>query len=132
MTPSEHWPGVAPGTRGILNALSPKYCGWSALVDLEPKPPVLWTHGGADIVVADGSPWEMGTVGSLGAVPGWPGPDAFPPQPMVAQIRAVLERYRAAGGRVEMQMFEASGHFPPIDAAARWSATFFGFLESVA
>jgi pimeloyl-ACP methyl ester carboxylesterase len=132
MTPSEHWPGVAPGTRGILNALSPKYCDWSALVDLEPKPPVLWTHGSADIVVADGSPWEMGTVGSLGAVPGWPGADAFPPQPMVAQIRAVLERYRAAGGRVEIEMFEGSGHFPPIDAAERWSSTFFGFLESVA
>src|SRR5690349_20686683 len=32
---SEHWPGVAPGTRGILNALSPKYCNWAALVDLE-------------------------------------------------------------------------------------------------
>jgi hypothetical protein len=58
--------------------------------------------------------------------------DAFPPQPMVAQIRAVLERYRAAGGRVEMEMFADSGHFPPIDAAERWSATFFGFLESVA
>ena len=131
-TPSEHWPGVAPGTRGILNALSPKYCNWSALVDLDPKPPVLWTHGSADIVVADGSPWEMGTVGSLGAVPGWPGADAFPPQPMVAQIRAVLERYRAAGGRVEMQMFDGSGHFPALDAAERWRATFFGFLESVA
>lgn len=25
-TPSDNWPGVAPGTRGILNALSPKYC----------------------------------------------------------------------------------------------------------
>jgi pimeloyl-ACP methyl ester carboxylesterase len=128
--PSEHWPGVAPGTRGILNALSPKYCNWAAIVELEPKPPVLWTHGTADIVVADGSPWEMGTLGSLGLVPGWP--EAFAPQPMVAQIRAVLERYAAAGGRVETELFEGSGHFPPIDAAERWSARFFGFLESVA
>jgi pimeloyl-ACP methyl ester carboxylesterase len=132
MTPSEHWPGVAPGTRGILNALSPKYCNWSAIVGLAHKPPVLWTHGTADIVVADGSPWEMGTLGSLGVVPGWPGRDAFPPQPMVAQIRAVLERYREAGGRVEMELFEGSGHFPPLDAAERWGATFFGFLETVA
>ena len=45
MTPSENWPGVAPGTRGILNALSPKYCNWSGIVDLDPKPPILWTHG---------------------------------------------------------------------------------------
>src|SRR3954454_12265794 len=123
---SEHWPGIAPGTRGILNALSPKYTNWAALVDLEPKPPVLWTHGTADIVVADGSPWEMGTLGQLGAVPGWPGEATFPPQPMVAQIRGLLERYAAAGGRVETELFEGSGHFPPIDAAERWSPCFFG------
>ena len=71
-TTSPNWPGVAPGTRGILNALSPKYCNWAGIVDLDPKPPILWTHGAQDIVVADGSPWEMGTLGSLGAVPGWP------------------------------------------------------------
>jgi hypothetical protein len=50
---------------------------------------------------------------------------------MVAQIRAVLERYAAAGGRVEMSLYEGSGHFPPIDARERWSAQFFGFLESL-
>jgi len=125
-----NWPGVAPGTRGILNALSPRYCRWDSIVRLAPKPPVLWTHGGRDIVVADGSPWEMGTLGSLGAVPDWPGPEAFPPQPMVAQIRSVLERYREAGGRVVTEIFEDSGHAPFLDSAARWSAVFFGFLES--
>jgi pimeloyl-ACP methyl ester carboxylesterase len=123
---SEHWPGVAPGTRGILNALSPRYCNWAGIVALDPKPPILWTHGAQDIVVADGSPWEMGTLGSLGVVPGWP--ESFTPQPMVAQIRAVLERY---DGRVEIEIFEESGHFPPIDARERWSERFFGFLESV-
>ena len=128
LTPSPNWPGVAPGTRGILNALSPKYCNWAGIVELEPKPPILWTHGSADIVVADGSAWEMGTLGKMGAVPGWPGEDAFPPQPMVTQIRTVLERYRDAGGRVTMEMFEGSGHCPAIDAAARWSALFFDFL----
>src|SRR3954453_13560561 len=131
MTFSANWPGVAPGTRGILNALSPKYCNWAGLVDLEPKPPVLWTHGTADIVVADGSPWEMGLLGQLGMVPGWPGADVFPPPPMVAQIRGLLERYAAAGARVETELFEGSGHCPAIDAAERWSARFFGFLESV-
>jgi pimeloyl-ACP methyl ester carboxylesterase len=128
-TPSPNWPGVAPGTRGILNALSPKYCNWAGIVELAPKPPVLWTHGSADIVVADGSAWELGTLGKMGAVPGWPGEDVFPPQPMVSQIRTVLERYRDAGGRVTMEIFEGSGHCPAIDAAARWSALFFGFLE---
>ena len=83
------------------------------------------------IVVADGSPWEMGQLGALGAVPGWPGEESFPPQPMVSQIRAVLEEYAARGGRADMHVFEGSGHFPPIDAAERWRATFFEFLSSV-
>ena len=127
-TPSSNWPTIAPGTRGILNALSPKYCNWSGIVDLNPKPPVLWTHGTVDIVVADGSAWEMGTLGKMGAVPGWPGEDVFPPQLMVTQIRNTLEKYRKAGGRVTTEMFEGSGHGPIFDAAERWSATFFKFL----
>jgi pimeloyl-ACP methyl ester carboxylesterase len=130
-TPSPNWPGIAPGTRGILNALSGKYCNWAGIVDIEPKPPILWTHGTADIVVADQSAWEMGTLGKLGVVPGWPGEDVFPPQPMVAQIRNVLERYRDAGGRVQIEMFDGSGHGPLFDAAERWSEVFFGFLASV-
>jgi pimeloyl-ACP methyl ester carboxylesterase len=129
--PSDNWPGTAPGTRGILNALSPKYCDWSWLPTLPDKPPVLWTHGGADIVVADGSALELGTLGASGAVPGWPGADAFPPQPMVSQIRDVLEAYRAAGGRVEIELFEDSGHGPHVDAAERWSATLFAFLDAL-
>jgi pimeloyl-ACP methyl ester carboxylesterase len=130
-TPSENWPTVAPGTRGILNALSPRHCDWSGIVGLDEKPPILWTHGTADIVVADGAAWEIGTLGKMGAVPGWPGEEVFPPQPMVTQIRTVLEAYREAGGRVEIEMFDGSGHFPPIDAAERWRTVFFAFLASV-
>ena len=130
LTPSQNWPGIAPGTRGILNALSGKYCNWSGIVGINPKPPILWTHGSADIVVADGSAWEMGTLGKMGYVPGWPGEEVFPPQPMVSQIRMVLERYRAAGGRAQMEMLEGSGHGPHVDAAERWSALFFAFLQS--
>ena len=120
---SEHWPGVAPGTRGILNALSPKYCNWAGIVDLDPKPPILWTHGAQDIVVADGSPWEMGTLGSLGAVPGWPGADVFPPQPMVTQIRDVLDRVRGARRAVRdddlrgVRPLPAAGRARALDAA---------------
>lgn len=130
-TPSANWPGIAPGTRGILNALSGKYCSWADIVDLEPKPPVLWTHGTADIVVADGSAWEMGTLGKLGYVPGWPGEDVFPPQPMVTQIRQVLDEYARRGGRVHVEMFEGSGHGPIFDQAERWRKLFFEFLASV-
>jgi len=128
MTPSEHWPGVAPGTRGILNALSPKYCDWTGLLDVDPKPPVLWTHGTADLVVADGSPFEIGFLGQQGLVPGWPGEAVFPAQAMISEIREFLGRY---DGRVETEFFEGSGHAPFIDAAERWSERFFAFLASV-
>lgn len=127
---SEHWPGFAPGTRGILNALSGKYCDWSGIVDIDPKPPILWVHGSADIVIADGSPSEMGTLGSIGVVPGWPGAEEFPPQLMVSQIRDVLDRYRDRGGRVDAEWFEGSGHGPVFDAADRFREVFFEFLAS--
>lgn len=129
--PSENWPGMAPGTRGILNALSGKYCHWADIVSLAPKPPILWTHGTADIVVADGSAWEMGTLGKLGYVPGWPGDEVYAPQPMVSQIRNVLEEYRSKGGKVHIEMFEGSGHGPVMDAADRWGKLFFDFVASV-
>lgn len=125
MTPSEHWPGIAPGTRGILNALSPKYCDWTGVLDLDPKPPILWTYGSEDVVISDASAWDVGTLGQAGHVPGWPGEDAHPPQPMIAQTAALLERY----GNARVERFEASGHFPPIDAVERWSEVFFGFLS---
>ena len=128
MVPSPNWPGMAPGTRGILNALSGKYCHWADIVELSPKPPILWTHGRLDIVVADGSAWEMGTLGKLGVVPGWPGDEVYAPQPMVSQIRNVLEDYRARGGSVEIEFFEGSGHGPVMDAADRWSRLFFDFV----
>lgn len=128
-SPSDHWPGTAPGTRGILNALSPKHCNWSGLVDVEPRPPVLWVRGDADVVVADGSLFEMGTLGAAGHVPGWPGADAFPPQAMVRQTSDVLERYRAAGGQVQVEVLEGSGHGPFIDAHDRFAELLFGFLD---
>jgi len=130
-TASENWPGFAPGTSGILNALSPRYCRWDDIVDLDPKPPVLWTHGALDLVVADGSPLEMGTLGASGAVPGWPGADVYPPQQMVTQIRSVLERYAEAGGAVRVEIIEGSGHGPHLDAAPRWLAIFREFLTTI-
>lgn len=128
---SANWPGFRPGARGILNALSPKYCRWDAIVDLDPKPPLLWTHGERDLIVADGSMLEFGTLGAAGVVPGWPGRDAFPPQPMVSQIRDVLGRYAAGGGRVRTEMFAGSGHGPHVDAEDRWLAVFLDFLGGV-
>ena len=131
MAASANWPGLAPGDHGILNALSPKYTDWSGIVDLTPKPPVLWTHGTADQVINDGSPLDLATLGQMGVVPGWPGADVIPPQPMLTQIRDVLTTYREKGGRVEMEMFEGSGHFPVADSFERWRKLYFDFLASV-
>src|SRR5690606_2844228 len=81
---SPHWPGMAPGAQGVLNALSPKYCNLRALVDIDPKPPILWVRGDSDQIVSDTSLFDFAYLGQLGAVPGWPGADLYPPQPMIA------------------------------------------------
>ena len=91
---------------------------------------MLWTHGAADLVVADGSRLDFGTLGAAGEVPGWPGQDVFPPQKMITQIRELLERYAAAGGRVRTEMFDGCGHGPHFDARDRWLAVFTSFLTS--
>jgi hypothetical protein len=94
MATSPNWPGVAPGSRGVNNALSPKYCDLSGFAAIDPKPPVLWIRGPDDQVVSDTSTFDFGHLGKLGVVPGWPGDGVYPPQPMLAQ-RAAL----AAGRR---------------------------------
>src|SRR5579864_4328862 len=79
-TASENWPGVAPAPGGVNNALSPKWCNTAAFGDLANPAPLLWIHGDQDQVVSDASFFDFGYLGKLGAVPGWPGDDVFPPQ----------------------------------------------------
>ncbi len=98
LSASENWPNVAPGDDGPINATSPRYFNVSAFAEIAPKPPVLWVRGADDQIVGDASLFDLGTLGQLGAVPGWPGAEIFPPQPMVSQMRAVLEAYQANGG----------------------------------
>ena len=93
----ETWPGVKPGTRGVLNTMAPTVFDVSGIVDLPVKPPVLWVRGDADQIVSDTSVFDLAYLGSLGAVPGWPGEDVCPPQPMVTQTRAVLDRFAGEG-----------------------------------
>jgi pimeloyl-ACP methyl ester carboxylesterase len=109
-TPSGNWPGLAPGTRGVLNAMTPKYYRATEVVDLKRKPPISWLRGGQDQVISDTSMFDFGYLGQIGAVPGWPGEDALPPQPMVAQTRAVLDAYRAGGGVADEITFENAAH----------------------
>ena len=107
---SESWPGFAAGDRGVLNTMSPVHFDVSAIVDVEPKPPVLWVHGTQDAIVGDESFFDLNTLGKHGVVPGWPGEEVAPPQPMVTQTRDVLEAYAQAGGAYREVALEGVGH----------------------
>ncbi len=111
---SPHWPGVAPGRRGSANAMSPRYVDLSGFSDVVRERPVLWVHGADDAIVSDRSRSDPGYLGQTGVLPGWPGPE-FPPQPMVSQLRAVLERGKDAGGRFEELLLADCGHSPHLE-----------------
>ncbi len=111
MTPSPNWPFVAPGRWGVNNALSPKYVSnVDGMLASAHKPPVLWIRGSADLVVSDTAAADMGSLGAAGIIPGWPGMDVFPPQPMLGQIRAVLQEYAAAGGSFQEVAIDGVAH----------------------
>lgn len=129
---SEAWPHVAPGDRGILNTMAATHCDLSGIVDVQPKPPVLWVRGSADQIVSDTSMLDLAMLGRLGAVPGWPGEDQCPPQPMVTQTRAVLDRYAAAGGRYDEVVVEGAGHSPHVERPEEFQQAFFAFLSGSA
>ncbi|MFF2390654.1 alpha/beta fold hydrolase [Agromyces sp. NPDC058104] len=114
-TASENWPGFAPGGRGVLNTMAPTNFDTSAIVDLDPKPPVLWIHGAQDAIVGDASFFDLNMLGKAGIIPGWPGDEVAPPQPMVSQTRAVLARYAAGGGAVTELELDGCGHSPHLE-----------------
>jgi pimeloyl-ACP methyl ester carboxylesterase len=114
-TPSANWPGVGPASRGVNNAMAPGWCDTSAFGDLERPVPLLWIRGDEDQVVSDQSMFDFGTLGKLGAVPGWPGEEVFPPQPMIQQSRTVFLRRESHGGQVREVVLEQVGHGPLIE-----------------
>jgi pimeloyl-ACP methyl ester carboxylesterase len=129
LTPSDNWPGVAPGETGMNNAFSPRWFDVSGIVGVTPKPPVLWVRGADDAIVSDTSMFDLGYLGQLGAVPGWPGDEVLPPQPMVGQMRAVLDRYAANGGNYDEVVFEDTGHSPHLEQPDRFLALLLDHLD---
>jgi pimeloyl-ACP methyl ester carboxylesterase len=127
--PVDAWPGVAPGTRGVLNTMAPTVFDVSGMVDLASKPPVLWVRGDADQIVSDASAFDLAFLGSVGAVPGWPGAEAFAPQPMVTQTRSVLDRYAATGGAYREVVFPGVGHSPHVERPQEFTATLLEHLD---
>ncbi len=128
-TASEHWPHVAPGRWGILNAMAPTtQPDVARLYAIHRKPPLLWVYGDSDQVIADMSMFDLASFGKLGVIPGWPGDEVCPPQPMIAQIKQVLGEYAAAGGAVSEVMLADCGHTPFVEKAAEFNAALHAFL----
>lgn len=119
-TPSDHWPNTAPADTGMNNAISPRFFDVSSFADIDPKPPVTWVRGSVDLIVSDISMLDIGHLGAIGAVPGWPGEDVYPAQPMVGQMRAVLDRYAANGGHYDEVVLDGIGHSPHLEAPDRF------------
>lgn len=128
--PSSNWPNVAPGVWGPINAGSPKYVldDVPALIATQPKPPILWIRGSDDMIVSDNSMFDFGALGKMELVPGWPGDDVYPPQPMLSQTRAVLEQYAANDGSFQEHVIQDTAHGPPIEKPAEFDAIFHAFL----
>lgn len=130
MTPN--WPFIAPGRWGVNNALSPKYVGdlVERMLAADPKPPVLWIRGADDLVVSDNAAADPGTWGPTGLVPGYPGPEVYPPQPMLGQIRTVLDRYADRGGTYEEIVVDDSGHVPFIEKPEEFNRALHAHLDN--
>ncbi|GIU92642.1 MAG: alpha/beta hydrolase [Acidimicrobiia bacterium] len=127
VAPSENWPGVAPGSRGMNNAISPRFCDLSGIARLDRRPPILWIRGADDQIVSDTSLFDFGYLGQIGAVPDWPGAEVYPPQPMISQMRAVLDEY----GEYQEELYPDCGHSPHLEHPERFTSDVVSFLEGV-
>lgn len=122
---SGNWPYVSPGQWGPLNALSPKYApDMRRLYAANPKTDILWIHGSHDLIISNNSAFDPATVGAQGLLPGWPGMEIYPPQPMLDQTRTVLEKYTEVGGAYREVVLQDAGHFPYLEQPRAFNEIF--------
>ena len=72
-------------------------------------------RGADDRTVSDTSAADFGYLGKIGMVPDRPGEEIYPPQPMVSQIRAMLDEYAAGAGSYHEEVFADYGHTPHVE-----------------
>lgn len=108
--PLGEFPYALPGKSGFNNTLAPQFCNLSAIADIPNKPNILWFRGDSDVIVADNSYYDVAFLGKIGAVPGYPGEDKMPPQPMLEQTRYVLDKYKVNGGKYKELIIGNAGH----------------------
>ena len=123
---SPNWPYVAPGKWGPMNAISPACIGnlIERILAAEPKVKVLWIYGADDVAISNKAASDPGTWGPTGLLPGYPGTQAYPPQPMMDQIRTVLDGYAKHGGAYLEVAVEGSGHVPFISHLDEFNSAF--------
>lgn len=128
---SSNWPYVAPGKWGPMNALSPKYAGnlTERILAAASKVKVLWIYGADDVAISNSAASDPGTWGPTGLLPGFPGEEVYPPQPMMDQIRTLLDDYANRGGSYEEVAVEGSGHVPFLSHKDEFNSVFHAFLD---
>ncbi len=128
---SPNWPYVAPGKWGAMNAMSPLYIGnlIERILAAEPKVAVLWIYGTNDVAISNSAASDPGTWGPTGLLPGFPGAKEYPPQPMMDQIRTLLDDYTRQGGSCQEVAVEGSGHVPFISHQDEFSSALHAHLE---
>ncbi len=111
---SPNWPYFAPGRWGATNAMSPRYTGdlVERILAVESKPTVLWIYGTNDVAVSNTAASDPATRGLAGLLEGYPGPESYPQQPMMKQIRKMLDDYQTSGGVYEEVAVPGAGHVP--------------------
>ncbi|WP_026926915.1 alpha/beta fold hydrolase [Granulicoccus phenolivorans] len=127
-TESPTWPGFGAGERGVLNTMAPRWFNTAGIVDIAAKPAILWVHGEDDAIVGDATMFDLNQLGKLGVVPGWPGEEVAPAQPMVSQTRAVLDAYRANGGSATELALPGVGHSAHLEAPEEFRTALLGHI----
>lgn len=123
------WPFVAAGMHGILNCMAPSHGNLSKLIEIEKKPRILWIRGQGDVIISNQSILDFGYLGSIGMIPGWPGEDGYPIQPMVDQTRYFLECYKEKGGEYQ-ELVIPGGHACHLEARGYFISALYSFIAA--